>query len=423
MNDNQNLNSMGEQIKDALADALQTGDFANLNELVSQTVTDTLTDAGKHFVKNAEKNTDRFKKTTVRQTKTQQWKPKKQQKSQQIQPSRPNTQIAPVSFREVGSVSSVLYQVFGGIGLGITGLIAVLRLPGTFFGMSTVAGWIINIIFLAFFFGMIRQGVSQKERLKRAKRYIQLCGSRMYSQIANLARDTGSSMRFVTKDLRKMLNLGMFPEGHLDKQKTCFMLNDAVHQQYLEAENNRILREKEESKAPDQKKTASESDNSPLQTDNSQETELNIMIAEGMECIRKLRELNDQIPGEVISEKLYRLENLLKDIFDSVREHPEQMHRMHTLMDYYLPTTLKLVESYEDFDKISSPGGEIIAAKAEIERTLDIINEAFSELLNNLFQDAVFDATTDAQVLQTMLAREGLTKDANFIIGGKNNEQ
>ena len=85
------------------------------------------------------------------------------------------------------------------------------------------------------------------------------------------------------------------------------------------------------------------------------------------------------------------------------------MHRMHKMMDYYLPTTLKLVEAYEDFDKVSMPGPEIIAAKAEIERTMDIINQAFSELLNNLFRNAVLDATTDAQVLQTMLAREGLT--------------
>ena len=133
-----------------------------------------------------------------------------------------------------------------------------------------------------------------------------------------------------------------------------------------------------------------------------------------MVCIRKLRDLNDQIPGEAISAKLFRLEGLLKDIFDGLQDHPEQMHRMHKLMDYYLPTTLKLVEAYADFDRISAPGEEIISAKAEIENTLDTINRAFTELLNNLFQNAVFDATTDAQVLKTMLAREGLTKEMAF---------
>ena len=60
----------------------------------------------------------------------------------------------------------------------------------------------------------------------------------------------------------------------------------------------------------------------------------------------------------------------------------------------------------------------IIAAKAEIENTLDTINQAFTELLNNLFQDAVLDATTDAQVLKTMLAREGLMNQMDFTAAG-----
>ena len=85
-----------------------------------------------------------------------------------------------------------------------------------------------------------------------------------------------------------------------------------------------------------------------------------------MECIRHLRDLNDRIEEVAISEKLYRLENLLKEIFDRVQEHPEQMHRMHKLMDYYLPTTLKLVEQYAEFDEVSSPGEEILEAKKEI---------------------------------------------------------
>ena len=144
------------------------------------------------------------------------------------------------------------------------------------------------------------------------------------------------------------------------------------------------------------------------------EQELHSMVAEGMEYIRHLRDLNDRIEGEAISEKLYRLENLLKEIFDRVQEHPEQMHRMHKLMDYYLPTMLKLVEQYAEFDEISSPGDDILDAKKEIEKTLDMINQAFVTLLNNLFRDAAFDASADAQVLQTMLAKEGLT-ESDFV--------
>ncbi len=455
MNDSQNWNIVGEQMKSALSDALQTGDFSVLNELVTQTVSDTLNDAGKHiagnFFSQPEKNkADKPYESRARAQQRQYNQKKKaqeekhrlhmqQQKEAQMRrkaaqqalkqqhekknhaassPQKQTTALISVKFKQIGNVSNVLYQVFGGIGFGISSLIAFFRLFAALAGETTIAGWIINLLFIAGFFCMIRHGVNQRNRLARAKRYIQLCGGRMYGQIENLARDTGKSVRFVAKDIHKMLSLGMFPEGHLDEKRTCFMLNDSIHQQYLDAEKSRIMREQEqirsEAAAKQQSAIPTGTDGKTAQSqssqmNNEQATELNTMIAEGMECTRKLRELNEQIPGEVISEKLYRLENLLKDIFDSVREHPEQMHRMHKMMDYYLPTTLKLVEAYEDFDKISVPGPEIIAAKAEIERTMDIINQAFSELLSNLFQDAVLDATTDAQVLQTMLAREGLT--------------
>lgn len=465
MSDNQSWNSTGEQIKDALSEALKSGNFSNLNSLVSQTVTNTLNEVGKEvekhisFVENTQTNPppgqtagyaegDYSEKSTnipPWQKAQERAREKLRQQEQnwqrhmhryQAQPQRgegPQTcpqeparrkkappvqkaKLPPVKFKRIGNVSNVLYQVFGGIGLGITGLFTCIHLMLMFAGATvSVAGWIVNFVFLLVFFGMIQFGIMQKGRLKRAERYLQLCDRKMYGDIEKLARGTGRKVRYVIRDIQKMLHLGMFPEGHLDEKKTCLMLNDAVYRQYLETEENHRLMELAEKRTPIQENPSpAKEDNSPPEISREQEAELNAMIAEGMECISKLNALNERIPGEIISAKLSRLEGLLKDIFDSVREHPEQMHRMHKLMDYYLPTTLKLVEAYEEFDRVSAPGEDIIAAKAEIENTLDTINQAFTELLNNLFQDAVFDATTDAQVLKTMLAREGLTNDMKF---------
>lgn len=552
MKDNQSEQSMGEQIRDALSDALQSGNYNDLNRLVSQSVTAVLNEVGKHisfmdydgedrgtgqsssyqYNKQAETSREDFRRQQAqeqtyrqtqgqtgqgrtqaqqqghdqsRQAKEQTWQQSGRQQGQswqqsggqtghawqqtgqtsdwqqaprqtqeqtrrqakqqarqvheQVRQAReqakqtrqeqarrqaqqiygnagstqrqnnpyqnvpqavPNQQFPstafPFPFKKVGNVSGVLYKVFGGIGLGVTSLI-------TFFHFTllltdetlSVAGWVANALFLALFAGMIRLGIGQHRRLKLAERYAGLCGRNLYGEIEQLAKSTGRKTRRVIKDLQKMLSLGMFPEGHLDEQKTCFMLNDGIYRQYLETENNRKLREEESRRiaADKDRQNAAEAETKSGQTPglSEQEAELNAMVAEGMECIRKLHILNDKIPGEVISAKLFRLENLLKSLFDSVREHPEQMHRMHKLMNYYLPTTLKLVEAYEEFDRVSVPGDDIIAAKAEIENTLDTINQAFTELLNNLFQDAVLDATTDAQVLKTMLAREGLMNE------------
>ena len=116
------------------------------------------------------------------------------------------------------------------------------------------------------------------------------------------------------------------------------------------------------------------------------------------------------IEDEAVSDKLYRMEGLLKEIFQRLKEDPSQMPKMRKLMSYYLPTTIKLLQAYSEFDDVSAPNSDIQSAKAEIEKTIDVINEAFTELLNKLFQRSAFDAATDAQVLQTMLAKEGLTK-------------
>ena len=448
MSDSRNWNGTGEQLKNALSEALQSGDFKNLNDLVSQTVTDAINAAGKHVPPSSggkqwserngledapEQKRDQgtpvipiwqqraMERERARQERLrQEWQKRQQRMGNQsapVQQTRPPRKELPViKVKKVGSVSNVLYQVFGGIGFGITGLITIFRLVALAVGDTTLGGWIVNFLFLAGFYGMIRFGIGQKRRLKRAQRYLQLCDYRVYGEVAKLAAGTGKSEEYVVRDLQKMLALGIFPEGHLDQQKTCFMLSDDIYRQYLETENNCRLLEEEKNKAAAQQhvRSTAETDTGQASDFSAQETELHAMIAEGMECIRKLHLLHDKIPGEVISSKLLKMENLLKNLFDSVREHPEQMHRMHKLMNYYLPTTLKLVEAYEEFDRVNTPGDDIIAAKAEIENTLDTINQAYTELLNNLFQDAVLDVTTDAQVLKTMLAREGLMSEMDF---------
>lgn len=84
---------------------------------------------------------------------------------------------------------------------------------------------------------------------------------------------------------------------------------------------------------------------------------------------------------------------------------------MKKFMGYYLPTTLKLVRAYREFDKQPVAGENITSGKQEIERTMDTINEAFENLLDDLFQDTAWDISTDISVLKTMLAQEGLTED------------
>ena len=102
---------------------------------------------------------------------------------------------------------------------------------------------------------------------------------------------------------------------------------------------------------------------------------------------------------------------LVDRIFDRVEQKPDSVDDLGKLMDYYLPTTIKLLEAYEDLDAQPVQGENILSSKQEIEKTIDTLNTAFEKLLDDLFQDTAWDVSSDISVLQMMLAQEGLTDD------------
>lgn len=426
---NENGNAIGSQIRDAVEESLRTGDFKQLKDVVSGTVDSAVSEVKKQIAVAAKNGNSRI--VIVKEKKTEPVSRQEKEEKNQLR----QAYVPPVrkKLKEEGKVSGTLYTVFGGIG---TGIMCTVLLPFFLYriirGASLLTGgtFLIGALLLVFLL-MIRTGCRNLNRVKRAKRYVSICAGKSYINIDELAMHLGRSEEKVRKDVRKMIQKGIFPEGHLDKDETCLMLDDATYREYLSVMRRRKEQQMQEQVRKMQRMQAGSG--VPKEEIKEEETvfeqsfkkgekkkradnpELEALIKEGQDCIRKLRNMNDHIKGDVISGKLFRLENLLKEIFERVEEHPEQMPQMRKFMSYYLPTTLKLVEAYEDFDGISSPGEEILSAKTEIEKTLDTINEAFEKLLHKLYQSSVYDITTDAQVLQTMLASEGLTKEKELV--------
>lgn len=414
MDNNKSWNSIGKEIRDAVEAALQTGDFRDLGDTVVDAVSDVARDVTAKVGQavsgiTGENRTEKWENATRER--------KYAQEEQRVKQAELVSQRAP--FRRVGRISGILYKVFGGIGTGIMGI-----LSAVFLGLSLAngGGWWISFSILAmvlgFFIGMTGVGCKQKKRLERAEKYLELAGNNHYINVEDLALHTNATPKFVLKEIRKMLMAGHFPQGHLDTRESCLMLDDKIYREYLNLEKQRKIQEREQ-RAQELRSAAAGKTQSAVSKEEGDDAELNAMIADGQECIRKLRDMNDNIPGEEISAKLFRLENLLKEIFEGLKEHPEQRHQMQKFMNYYLPTTIKLVEAYEEFDDLSAQSKEIIEAKTEIEKTLDTINSAFEELLRRMFRDTAFDVTTDAQVLQTMLAKEGLAGQDVFSRAGE----
>lgn len=399
MSENKSWSSIGEEIRDAVQKALQ-GDFSGLGDAAANTVTDTVRNVSS-LVGQAVSGGN-YTERAANATKERQWR---QAERERMEREAAAVRKSSAPFKAVGMVSGILCKVFGGIGTGVTTI-----LSAVFLGMGIGFGggfWIVfgfMLWLLVNSVALLNGGIRLSRRLKRARRYVELAGRNNYINVEDIALHTGRTKKAVRKDVKKMLAKGYFPQGHLDAQESCLMLDNKIYEEYLSLAKQRKAQEREQTK-----RTKPEPAPQPETV-----SELDAMIASGQDCIRRLRDMNDNIAGEDISAKLFRLENLLKEIFDRLKEQPEQMPKMRKFMDYYLPTTLKLVKAYEQFDAMSIQGQDILEAKAEIEETLDTINSAFGELLNKMFRETAFDVTTDAQVLQTMLAKEGLTREKEF---------
>ena len=135
--------------------------------------------------------------------------------------------------------------------------------------------------------------------------------------------------------------------------------------------------------------------------------ELDKMMADGEKAISEMRRLNGNIADEKISADIERLEKSSAAIFAQVKAQPEKLPQIRKFMDYYLPTTLKLLNAYDRMSAAGISGENIDATKERVESMMTTIVAAFEKQYDALFGEDALDISTDISVLETMMTREG----------------
>lgn len=264
---------------------------------------------------------------------------------------------------------------------------------------------------------MLAGGIKKKAFVERFRSYVKQIGTRQYCDIEHLATVVGKKKSFVLKDLRKMIGKGFFLQGHLDDTGNTLITSDEVYQNYLDAEQSRRNREIWAIEQANKEKGLKENDAIQIREIKYEEypEEVRKVLNEGEKYIQQIREANDAIPGEVMSQKLDTLEDIMKRIFEQLKKDPASVDDLQKLMKYYLPTTAKLIEAYKELDGKPSYGEQNIAnTKKEIEDSMDVINDAFGKIFDDMFQDAAWDISTEISTMKTILAKEGLTGGNDF---------
>lgn len=413
---NNDWEHFGEEIKQTIQDAIDTKDYSRLNQMVSDTVNHAM-DCVSAGIKNGGWYRDpktgqplyRNKKNTGSRSgaENQGYRPNQESKMSEMRNYSQNRPV-PVTPRYLKGTSVKIGGTFLAATGAVFGLTSVIFLIITLIGslitaFDVVSGLIIGIFAVAFisFAVMTYVGVDMVRTVGRFRQYVSVLRDREFCDIKEIASATGRDVRKVLKDVKKMITKGWFCQGHLDEKESCLMVSEHAWNQYTALMEDMKQRKAEEQAA--QKKMQEEYDRlSP---------EVQKIVQAGDEYVRRIKAANDAIPGEVISAKISRMELLVDRIFDRVEQNPDSVNDMRRMMDYYLPTTMKLLEAYEELDAQPVQGENIISSKKEIEDTIDTLDIAFEKLLDSLFQDTAWDVSSDISVLHTMLAQEGLTED------------
>jgi len=136
--------------------------------------------------------------------------------------------------------------------------------------------------------------------------------------------------------------------------------------------------------------------------------EIDALIKERQRAISEMRRLNDAIVDETISAQIDHLEEVTGKIIDHVVAEPKKLPQIRRFLDYYLPTTLKILNAYDRMDSTGISGDNINTTKAKVEKMMDTITQAFDKQLDSLFGAEALDISTDITVMENLLAREGL---------------
>lgn len=386
------FSDLENQIRDTMKNALDAIDFAkikkdidNKTESALNEVKTNLKNKSQHYNKKIKDKYNGFTNITKRD----------ENKIQSYIVKRP-----------VGSISGILYTVLGSVSSGILGVLLITYSIFISFwsGFSITSGISFGLIFsfLVCSIALTLKGINLRKRIKRFKQYVSSLNSHNYCSIQELAATIKKKNKFVVKDLRKMIDLGMFPQGHIDDKHTYFMLSNEVYENYLNLQE--ALKQRNEDKLRRQDELNKEV-NDPVKK------ELRHTIEMGKNYIEQIKSVNSSIYNEEISTKLYSLQNIASQIFKYLEQNPKKLQEVSKFTNHYLPMTLKLVNVYKDLNDQPVQGDNINNAKNEIEKTMDTINIAFEKLLDDLFEEIALDISTDISVLETLFTQEGLTKN------------
>lgn len=242
---------------------------------------------------------------------------------------------------------------------------------------------------------LLSGGAIMNRKMRRYAKYLACAGTRDAIPLAHLmkAADVGESK--AERDLEAMIEKGMWgPDTYLDRGNDMLFRSQNAANAYFAARRAASAQQMAQPAAASSEAVGDEG------------------------TLAAIRRANDRIDDSVLSAKIDRLEAITRQIFKVIQEEPAKKAKASTFLNYYLPTTQKLLDSYADFEETGVSGENLNQAKARIEETMDNIIAGFEHQLDDLYRDAAMDIDSDIRVMETMLKRDTSSVADDFGLDG-----
>ena len=272
----------------------------------------------------------------------------------------------------------------------IFGFISIEEMVGNLWMLPDAAWYLEEIVFPLCGFGAglgcLWAGLRRQKQVRTFRSYLAMIGSRTTISISALSSTLGTSPAKVRDTLEDMLDDGFFPQGYLDYGNDRLVLT-----------SDGIPDPPKEEEKPAQEEPAEDPQNAILD---------------------EIRAINADIDNPKLNQQIDRIGVITAKVFEYQRSHPQKSNQLHSFLSYYLPTTLKILRAYAQLEDQEVDGENISAAMERIEGMMDKVVEGFEKQLDQLFQGDALDITADVEVLERMLAKDGLSSGSTLRMGG-----
>lgn len=386
-------NNIADQIADAVQNAVNSKDFSNLQSTIERSIGQAAEGLGRGMAQAADgigrglaQASDGIRRGQEQYARIQERK-RIEQQMDALYANPSSTRGKGVAYVIIGSclLAPLLLMDIIAATTGATTVLGVLAL-------GTAAG------------GAFAWAGSKNLRLASAfTRYRNIIGLRESCTLSELAASCSDTAEHVKKNVKTMLGRGLFKQASLDESANLLLMTPQAAERHQletaaarEAQRQRNLVDSVKADAADVPEELT--------------PEQRQLLERGEAFIAAIREGNQAIPGPEISATITQIEHVVRAIFDAAKENPEVIGDLDRLMDYYLPTMVKLLDAYRDLDAQPIQSESILTSKREIEGALNTLNTAFEKLLDSLYRERAIDVSSDISVLRTVLAQEGLTQ-------------